>query len=65
MISRIIAGFGTTMNLVVCSSLVMTKLNIDNKIKVKGFHYYLFLHVFVIYWYFIININKEFKITKE
>jgi MFS family permease len=39
MISRVVAGFGTAMNLVVCSSIVMTKLNIENKTKAMGFYF--------------------------
>jgi MFS family permease len=37
--SRVIAGFGTAMHLVVCSSIVMTKLNLDNKTKVMGIYF--------------------------
>lgn len=38
-ISRIVAGFGTAMILVVCSSLVMVKLNMKNKTKAMGFYF--------------------------
>lgn len=38
-LSRAIAGFGTAMHLVVCSSIVMTKLNLENKTKVMGFYF--------------------------
>ena len=38
-ISRIIAGFSTAMVLVVCSSIVMSKLNIEDKTKMMGIYY--------------------------
>lgn len=39
LISRIIAGFGAAMALVVGSAIVMTKLNMDNKTKAMGIHF--------------------------
>ncbi|MGK0255411.1 MAG: putative MFS family arabinose efflux permease [Arcobacteraceae bacterium] len=38
-ISRIIAGFGAAMALVVGSAIVMTKLKMDNKTKAMGIHF--------------------------
>lgn len=38
-ISRVIAGFGTAMHLVVGSSIVMTKLNFENKTKAMGIYF--------------------------
>ncbi|KLE07909.1 MFS transporter permease [Aliarcobacter butzleri L355] len=38
-ISRIIAGFSTAMILVVCSSIILTKLNIEDKTKMMGIYY--------------------------
>ncbi len=37
--SRVLAGFGSAMALVVGSSLVMTKLNMKNKTKAMGIHF--------------------------
>lgn len=39
LISRIIAGFGAAMALVVGSAIVMTKLKMDNKTKAMGIHF--------------------------
>ena len=39
MISRILAGFGAAMALVVGSAIVMSKLNIPNKTKAMGIHF--------------------------
>jgi MFS family permease len=38
-ISRFFAGFGTAMCLVVCSSLIMSKLKIENKTKIMGIYF--------------------------
>lgn len=38
-ISRIVAGFGAAMALVVGSAIVMTKLKMDNKTKAMGIHF--------------------------
>ena len=38
-ISRLISGFGTAMILVVCSSIVMIKLNGENKTKIMGIYF--------------------------
>ncbi len=38
-VSRIIAGFGSAMALVVGSAIVMTKLKMDNKTKAMGIHF--------------------------
>lgn len=38
-ISRVVAGFGAAMALVVGSAIVMTKLNMDNKTKAMGIHF--------------------------
>ncbi len=39
MISRVLAGFGAAMALVVGSAIVMSKLNIENKTKAMGIHF--------------------------
>ncbi|WP_428023443.1 YbfB/YjiJ family MFS transporter [Arcobacter sp.] len=39
LISRVIAGFGAAMALVVGSAIVMSKLKIDNKTKAMGIHF--------------------------
>lgn len=39
MLSRIIAGFGSAMALVVGSAIVMTKLNMESKTKAMGIHF--------------------------
>ncbi|NQY54093.1 MAG: YbfB/YjiJ family MFS transporter [Campylobacteraceae bacterium] len=39
MVSRLFAGFGTSMILVVCSSIVMSKLNMKNKTKAMGYYF--------------------------
>ena len=39
LISRVIAGFGASMALVVGSAIVMTKLKMDNKTKAMGIHF--------------------------
>ncbi|WP_407933689.1 YbfB/YjiJ family MFS transporter [Halarcobacter sp.] len=38
-ISRVVAGFGSAMALVVGSAIVMTKLKMDNKTKAMGIHF--------------------------
>lgn len=38
-VSRLIAGFATAMILVVCSSIVMIKLNCDDKTKIMGIYF--------------------------
>ncbi|WP_152054580.1 YbfB/YjiJ family MFS transporter [Aliarcobacter butzleri] len=38
-LSRLIAGFATAMILVVCSSIVMVKLNVEDKTKIMGIYF--------------------------
>lgn len=38
-ISRFLAGFGTAMCIIVCSSLVMSKLKVENKTKLMGIYF--------------------------
>lgn len=38
-LSRFLAGFGTAMILVVCSSIVMSKLNLEDKTKTMGIYF--------------------------
>jgi predicted MFS family arabinose efflux permease len=39
LLSRLFAGFGATMALVVSSAIVMSKLQNNNKIKAMGIHF--------------------------